>query len=331
METAESEAWKKEFVRLIERSTLGKNLAECAYALKDAHLPPRIFRYRRDTIHSLEDLQNETLWLCSPDDYNDPFDCRTRISQNRVEAALVRGLVRRLFTIQFRLTELDALPSRFEPLIGESNESYTRRVVASYRDFVPGNSPIFDSALPRLSAALPSIAEEAKQKATMFRGLTKACSFTERNDSILMWSHYAGNHQGFCVEYDLSAIPEGHTFRRTLHPIVYSNMLYDSTPLVENWIDGPRGTFNPFFPLLSFVHKAKEWDYEREWRLLFVSPKPEPNHAWSAPTPSRVFVGARMGEAAKERIKKSVAQKPIEIHQMRMSDDSFVLRSERIF
>jgi len=146
-----------------------------------------------------------------------------------------------------------------------------------------------------------------------------------------MWSHYAENHQGFCVEYDLSTIPEGHTFRRTLHPVIYSDMLYDSTPLVEKWIEGPQGTFNPFFPLLSFIHKAKEWSYEREWRLLFVSPEPEPNHAWSAPTPSRVFVGARMGELAKERIKMFVTQKPIEIHQMRMSDDSFVLRSERVY
>jgi hypothetical protein len=33
---------------------------------------------------------------------------------------------------------------------------------------------------------------------------TKLCSFSECNDSILMWSHYAKDHKGFCVEYDLT-------------------------------------------------------------------------------------------------------------------------------
>lgn len=321
--------WKREFVRLMERSTLGNNLAESAYALKETHLPLRIYRYRRDTDYSRAELQDNTLWLCSPDNYNDPFDCMTKISLERVEPALIRGLIRQFFTTQLGLTEFD-IRSSFEPLIGKSKESYLRRVVASYRDFVPRNSPVFDSAFQRLKVALPNFADEAKRKATMFRELTKVCSFTECNNSILMWSHYAENHHGFCVEYDLSAIPDDHTFRRTLHPIIYSQQLYDSTPLVEKWIEGPRMGFNPFFPMLPFVHKAQEWSYEREWRLLFVTPEPVPNHTWSAPTPSRIFLGARMSDSARKRIHAVIGSSPIEIHQMSMADTSFTLISKRL-
>jgi len=293
-------------------------------------LPARVFRYRRDSDHSRDNLQNDTLWLCSPNDYNDPFDCVTKISLGRVESALVRGLIRRFFITHFRLTELDPLPTRFEPLIGESKESYLRRVVASYKGFVPALPPNFESILHRLVAELPSIAAEAKQKSNMFRELTKACSFSERNDSILMWSHYAENHQGFCVEYDFSTIPDTHQFKKTLMPIVYSKKLYDSTPLIEAWIEMPRPRFNPFFPLLPFIHKAEDWSYEREWRLLFVSYESAPNHAWPAPTPSKVFLGARMSDLAKARIRDAISGKPIEVYQMRMADGSFTLISERI-
>lgn len=32
----------------------------------------------------------------------------------------------------------------------------------------------------------------------------KACCFNEDPTSMLMWGHYADNHHGFCIEYDLA-------------------------------------------------------------------------------------------------------------------------------
>ena len=46
-------------------------------------------------------------------------------------------------------------------------------------------------------------------------------SFSERSDSILMWSHYANNHCGVCIGYSLKELIEKYDF----FPVVYDEML----------------------------------------------------------------------------------------------------------
>jgi len=326
--SGDSESWKLQFVRLLENSTFGRSLAEKAYELKNANLPPRLFKYFRCNRYSLDGLQNNTVWLCSPANYNDPFDCVTKASLDRIQFSLLRALIRKFFVDRFQLHELDPLPARLEPWVGESIRSFLNRVIESYKGFVPSRDIDFDTLKERLATRVPNLAHEAREKALQFRGLTKVSSFTERNASILMWSHYAENHQGFCLEYDVSQMPKGHQFKQTIVPIIYSTKLYDSTPLIENWIEGPRRNFNPLFPLLPFIHKAQDWSYEREWRLIFVSS--EPNHSWGTPPPSRIFLGARIASSYKEQIQAILSGREIEIHQMSMSTESFSLVSARI-
>lgn len=266
-----------------------------------------------------------------PSDYNDPFDCQTRISLTTVESALARTLVRDLFKKALHLSDLEIACARIERIIGESIGSYVLRLIERYKERLnvkARNEVNLPSS--RLSEALPNFATEARQKAGMFRDLTKACSFSERNDSILMWSHYADNHKGFCVEYDLSTIPSTHQFRSTLFPVIYSHNLYDSTPLIVDWIEQSRDGWNPFFPLLSFIHKAEDWSYEKEWRLLFVTSSPKPNHPWVAPAPSRVFLGACMKDDAIREIANIVVGKQIEVYRMMRAEDSFSLIPQRL-
>lgn len=108
MGTVVPEDWKKEFVRLLEKSTTQNELAEKALELKRANLPERICKYRRNSDHSRDNLKNNTLWMCSPNDYNDPFDCLTKVSLGRVEFALLRGLIRKFLESRLGLTHLSA-------------------------------------------------------------------------------------------------------------------------------------------------------------------------------------------------------------------------------
>jgi Protein of unknown function (DUF2971) len=331
MKGVDSKNWKREFVRLLEKATVANKLAERVFELKNLYLPETICRYRKDSAYSRGNLKDDTLWLCSPAEYNDPFDCQTKLIISSVESALARTSVRKFFTKKLRLSVLDAPPPKLERRIGESIETYAMRLVEQYRQKLPASAQGRVSLMSdRFARAVAEVAAEARPQFGMFRGLTKACSFSERNNSILMWSHYADNHQGFCVEYDIHKLSEAHEFRRTLCPIIYANHLYDSTPLFVDWIEKSRSDWNEFLPLLAFVHKAEDWSYEREWRLLFVRQKVVPDHAWSAPTPARIFLGARMKETAKKEIRELIGGKSIETHQMRMADDSFTLISERV-
>ena len=48
---------------------------ERAFALKRINLPKKIYKYRAINEYALENIQSDSVWLCSPDSYNDPYDC----------------------------------------------------------------------------------------------------------------------------------------------------------------------------------------------------------------------------------------------------------------
>jgi hypothetical protein len=80
--------------------------------------------------------------------------------------------------------------------------------------------------------------------------------FSERNDNLLMWSHYGGRYKGFCLEFETSSEP----FQK-INPVQYVT----ETPAirVESVINGD---FNAFKEL--FCTKSADWAYEKEWRSI---------------------------------------------------------------
>jgi len=90
--------------------------------------------------------------------------------------------------------------------------------------------------------------------------IIRVACFTERNDSILMWSHYADCHQGFCIEYDTKKLNP--VISNNLFPIIYKNERMDIT---NNLYDN-----NPTTELRTILYKALDWKYEKEWRYSVV-------------------------------------------------------------
>lgn len=107
--------------------------------------------------------------------------------------------------------------------------------------------------------------------------------FSETNSNLLMWGHYAQQHKGFCVEYDLQKLmsedhslidPIGHLF-----PIVYRNkrqpardlsaLAKSLSTLNADIRDHSECTepLNDILPL--FLVKSKDWEYEKEWRIIY--------------------------------------------------------------
>lgn len=85
---------------------------------------------------------------------------------------------------------------------------------------------------------------------------------SESEKSLLMWAHYANNHRGICVEYDLLQINS--VLKFTAVPVIYSQ---------------ERACFNFFNPeniendtlglfIQSLTSKSLEWSYEKEWRII---------------------------------------------------------------
>ena len=86
-----------------------------------------------------------------------------------------------------------------------------------------------------------------------------AC-LSEAYDSLLMWAHYANNHCGMCVEYELLEFNRQLGFSPV--PVVYSNERV-SIHTIETLERDIQGLF-----VESLTSKSPEWSYEKEWRII---------------------------------------------------------------
>ena len=95
----------------------------------------------------------------------------------------------------------------------------------------------------------------------MRSGMGIAC-LSESEESLLMWAHYANNHHGMCVEYDLLEINEQLQF--TPVPVIYSAERVCFESLHSKTAE--RDMTKLFIE--SLTSKSPEWSYEKEWRII---------------------------------------------------------------
>jgi DUF2971 family protein len=129
-------------------------------------------------------------------------------------------------------------------------------------------------------------------------------SLTERPDNLLMWAHYAQNHQGFTIEFN----SEHKYFRQQRSPVDEFGHLRK----VEYSIYRPHITITKMNSTEIFLVKSKEWEYEQEWRML--RPLKESNgpiithdrsiHLFSIPPEciTGIILGCRMRPEQREKI-----------------------------
>lgn len=95
------------------------------------------------------------------------------------------------------------------------------------------------------------------------------CSLSKVHDSILMWSYYT-KHSGVCIGLDME---KTRTYLSRMNglflgcpelEVQYKDVIHD-----QNAISGPND-----FLCQHFATKAKEWEHEKEVRLVAYAPSP---------------------------------------------------------
>ena len=126
-----------------------------------------------------------------------------------------------------------------------------------------------------------------------------------------MWSHYANNHKGFCIEYDFS---EDNFIFQQLSPVLYVDKLYDINDNTCN---------ERLFEFCSLL-KGVEWRYEKEWRIVINSENLEKEYV-KVPKPTAIYLGACIENLNSVQLRYFAKQNNIEVHQMAMSREGFKL------
>lgn len=145
------------------------------------------------------------------------------------------------------------------------------------------------------------------------------CSFCENKDNMLLWSHYADSHKGFCIEYDLIELLKKYIF---IYPVIYSDKKISLSDIEEA---------NEKNRLIQFIWKAKQWEYEREWRAIVQKDSNEDiGSLIKSPKPKNVYLGCCIEEENEEKIISVCKEKRINCFRAIRDDYEYKLNFEKV-
>lgn len=147
---------------------------------------------------------------------------------------------------------------------------------------------------------------------------------SEEDDSLLMWAHYANNHRGICVEYELLEFNKQLGFSPV--PIVYSDerVSIHTLETLESDIQG--------FFVESLTSKSPEWSYEKEWRI--IRDDGACGDRWNAEKkgalldairPKSVILGCMVEPDYEENVHKYCEESRINLYKMQKSRERYCL------
>jgi hypothetical protein len=129
----------------------------------------KLYKYRSTSKYSLEGLINNELFFSSYEDFNDPFEFENPAPDLTQAYKNARKKYRELF----------------------DNKEITRKVFLQLVDLAKRPS---EEVLQERKQTLDNI-----KKNILNIGIL---CLSEIDNNILMWSHYAEEHRGFCIEFD---------------------------------------------------------------------------------------------------------------------------------
>ena len=301
--------WKKQ---LTEQLLFGGPMDfQIAVNIKASYIPSRLYKYVNITERQIKNLENNSVYLSCPEDFNDPYDSCSLINLSPC----------------YKLQSDDDI-DRFESIL---NKKFSEKE----RERLKQGEDVLEVALSRFSDKdfSPKLSREElikfgkqtykdytneiyKKFEKAVRKSVRISCFTTRRDNMSMWHHYAGGHSGICIEYDTNAANQ--LFRRLLFPVIYGNSRFDAS----NFIGTPeRPSYNNQFPLYAAIFKSKDWEYENEWRLIIPGGEGDQYQFFVVPIKA-VYFGRAISDENKNKILEICRTKGITVFQTDLCDDS---------
>lgn len=197
--------------------------------------PPEIlYKYRSFDERSRSMLASNQIYIASPLDFNDPFDCVAQ--EDMFETYNPESL---------------ELLAHLHPSV--SSEDITRE----------NTEKLFEAI--QQHPEIKKIIIERKNAQTEFLSKNGILCLSACNNSILMWSHYANYHKGFCIGFKNNLGVHEHFIRQVNYTKDIINdfvsfFLFSQIATREESIDNLLKT-------LIFT-KYIDWQYEQEWRMI---------------------------------------------------------------
>jgi hypothetical protein len=253
-----------------------------------------------DVNRNYEDLLfKDSIYFSSPANFNDPFDCGLDLSFKKKSQRYIKKHIIQILS--------DQIPN----LNGEQEKKAKNFIDENFEDFNPENIEIRNSL---------------RQNLNDFISRTGVCCFAEIKKNILMWSHYANFHKGFCVEFNYKKLEDTLIqFNRKNDVITYMNKVI----------------YKKYYPILSgysnedmvdslFI-KSSNWDYEKEWRIVYSEVNDKKINL-PVEVISAIYLGLKIDSNNEDIVKKALSLKKyrIDLYKAKKVENQFALAFEKI-
>lgn len=276
------------------------------YKPPDDTVPSRLYKYRCWTDesgnvidHSRRMLSHNAVFFASARTFNDPFDCKIPVEIEKVSDSFVR--------------------KRMVYLLKEEYPSISDKELRKRVEFEMSQRSWED--LDKLQH-WHKVYQESKYEQGVL-------SVSEPRDNLLMWSHYADSHKGFCVGFDTKRL------EAFFNQLANHDHIAVVTRKVAYVLDYPTLNFfkldDPSLYAEPLSIKSSDWEYEQEYRFIRMN-KANIQFGLDTGIIVEVIFGCEMPDEHKREIKDVLREKgsKVELFEARKKDKSFGLDFIRI-
>ena len=264
--------------------------------------PTRLYKYRAFNTNTLRLLTEAEVYYANPTSFNDPLDCSPTIQIDVDRKSLEKLCYRMLVKVSGKATAVDEI----------NNHRYMSTEYGDYK-----TQPDVEDYYMRM------LASHVKRLLYAELGGRGILSLGQRWDCPLMWSHYADEHRGLCIEYSMTE-----NACANLAPVNYKNPRSIKISELIAWkIDGSTDAETSVRHTFFFV-KAPQWRYEKEWREVVEKSGPS-----SAPfRVSAIYFGLRCDVSVITALVKlhSNSNLPVKFYDVLPLDDTFRLKRQLV-
>jgi len=226
-------------------------------------VPKILYKYRSFSTRTMEQLCLDQIYFADPITFNDPLDTKPCVQSDCETELLVKTLYEMVrlrvhatmtaaaFSIRYRG------PRTVDHIVKLSAAHAQQAIeLAAYNANDPDYEISYDEAHRWL------LTNEIERELLLQYG-NGVVSLAKRYACPLMWSHYGDQHHGLCVGYrvpaamNLSLKPVSYGGKRVVSARDVASMVLTKDPRARQRVDES-----------VLFQKARDWKYEREWRLL---------------------------------------------------------------
>ncbi len=300
---------------------------------------PNIIKQGRN--YSLEALENNTIYLNDSAYFDDCFDCRIDMNEEKFHFLQLRDYCNYFKipisdeTTQELANKLSDFISLFDQNIDVKSLIRTdaTEVERLFSEVFFKNVHVEYNKKGDWNQAIFNVIHKDYQRFREILKPFKISCFSSSPYLNRMWSSsYGNNNEGFCIEYtiDINSQNEYQKSYLNLFPVIYSTARLESYKLYPCYkIDFESNNFWQLF-FNGLLRKSADWVDQMEWRLILHNKAIEENYNGTNPIPffkiSKVFLGNRMSKRNREKIISICKKNNIDYVGLIRDDNSFNLK-----